>query len=306
MRDEILNFGLLALGVILALVGWFWRRAVLADWFRRKTELENDPSAASSMKKKKTWSTILLIVGCWVLAEKLLQLLFGTKEAEAFSVSIWAERMQIGGVTISSTVIVTWIVMAVLIILAVLARILVIPRMTDQPKGVQNVLELCVEAVCKFTNTSVGDLGDHLPSYIFAVAAFMVGCAAVELMGVRAPTSDITMTFAMALITFVLINYYGIRKKGVGGRIKSMSKPTPVVFPIKVVSDLAVPVSMACRLFGNMLGGMIVMDLLYSALGNAAIGFPSVLGLYFNVFHPLIQTYIFVTLTLTFIGEATE
>ena len=122
----------------------------------------------------------------------------------------------------------------------------------------------------------------------------------------RAPTSDITMTFSMALITFVLINYYGIRKKGVGGRIKSMAKPTPVVFPIKVVSDLAVPVSLACRLFGNMLGGMIVMDLLYMALGNAAIGFPSVLGLYFNVFHPLIQTYIFITLTLTFIGEAVE
>ena len=114
------------------------------------------------------------------------------------------------------------------------------------------------------------------------------------------------MTLAMALITFVLINYYGIRKKGVLGRIKSLGKPNPVIFPIKVLSDIAVPVSLACRLFGNMLGGMIVMDLLYMALGNAAIGFPSVLGLYFNVFHPLIQTYIFVTLTLTFIGEAVE
>ena len=134
----------------------------------------------------------------------------------------------------------------------------------------------------------------------------MVGCAAVELMGVRAPTSDITMTFAMALITFILINYYGIKKKGVAGRIKTLAEPTPVVFPIEVVSQLAVPVSLACRLFGNMLGGMIVMDLLYMAMGNAAIGIPSVVGLYFNVFHPLIQTYIFMTLTLTFIREATE
>lgn len=134
----------------------------------------------------------------------------------------------------------------------------------------------------------------------------MIGCASVELMGVRAPTADITMTFAMALVTFVLINYYGIRKKGVFGRIRSMAQPTPVVFPIKIVSDCAVPVSMACRLFGNMLGGMIVMDLLYSALGNAAVGIPSVVGLYFNVFHPLIQAYIFITLTLTFIHEAVE
>ena len=134
----------------------------------------------------------------------------------------------------------------------------------------------------------------------------MVGCAAVELLGYRAPTADITMTFALALITFILINYYGIKKKGVVGRIKSLAKPTPVVYPMKIVSDLAVPVSLACRLFGNMLGGMIVMDLLYYALGSAAIGIPSVLGLYFNLFHPLIQTFIFVTLTLTFINEAVE
>lgn len=98
----------------------------------------------------------------------------------------------------------------------------------------------------------------------------------------------------------------GLKKKGVVGRIKSLAKPTPVVFPMKIVSDLAVPVSLACRLFGNMLGGMIVMDLLYYALGSAAIGIPSVLGLYFNLFHPLIQTFIFVTLTLTFINEAVE
>ena len=178
--------------------------------------------------------------------------------------------------------------------------------MTDKPHGVQNVLEICVEAICQYTNTNVGDLGDNLPAYLFTVALFMVGCAAVELLGIRAPTADITMTFALALITFVLINYYGVRRKGVGGRIRSMSQPTPVVLPIKIVSDCAVPVSLACRLFGNMLGGMIVMDLLYSALGNAAIGIPSVVGLYFNVFHPLIQTYIFITLTLTFIREATE
>ena len=66
------------------------------------------------------------------------------------------------------------------------------------------------------------------------------------------------------------------------------------------------PVSLACRLFGNMLGGMIVMDLLKSSLGGYAVGIPAVAGLYFNLFHPLIQTYIFVILSLTFINEAAE
>ena len=291
-----MDFSLLALGLVLAAAGWFWRRAVTAKTAAGQTGL----------KKQKVWSTIFLIAGLWCLVEKGLQMIFGSVPSEAFTVDIFAERVEIGGVTISATVLATWAVMAVVLVLALLFRLLVVPKMTDRPRGVQNVVEMCVEFICSFTKTSVGDLGDHLPSYIFSTAVLMIGCAAIELLGVRAPTSDITMTFTMALVTFLLINYYGIRQKGLGGRIKSLAKPTPVVFPMKIISDLAVPVSLACRLFGNMLGGMIVMDLLYMALGNAAVGIPSVLGLYFNVFHPLIQTYIFVTLTLTFIGEAVE
>ena len=306
MQEPIVTYGFLALGLVLALVGWFWRRAVLADWSRRKSQLEQDAAALGRMKRKKLWATVLTIAGGWLLVERILQLVFGSVPSEEFEVSIWATRYDVGGYSLSETVITTWVIMAVVLVLALLVRTLVIPRMTDQPKGIQNVLEICVEAVCKFTKTSVGDLGDHLPSYLFALAIYMVCSAMVELLGVRAPTADITLTFAMAIITFLMINYFGLKKKGLVGRIKSMAKPTPVVFPIKIVSDLAVPVSLACRLFGNMLGGMIVMELLYMALGNAAIGFPSVLGLYFNVFHPLIQTYIFLTLTLTFIGEAVE
>lgn len=293
-----LDYVLLVLGAAMALGGRFWRKSVTAAL--------QTADVAKERKKKALWPTVLLLAGLWTFAEKLLQLIFGSVPAEEFTVDIWAERISLGGVTISATVLVTWAILVVVGVLALAIRLLVVPNMTEEPKGIQNVLELLVETVCNFTHSSVGDLGDCLPSYIFAIGVFMIGCAAVELLGLRAPTSDITMTFSMALVTFVLINYYGIKKKGVGGRISSMAQPTPVVFPIKIVSDLAVPVSLACRLFGNMLGGMIVMDLLYMALGNAAIGFPSVLGLYFNVFHPLIQTYIFVTLTLTFIGEATE
>ena len=69
---------------------------------------------------------------------------------------------------------------------------------------------------------------------------------------------------------------------------------------------IAIPVSLGCRLFGNMLGGMIVVDLVYIALGAFGVGIPAVLGVYFNIFHPLIQTFIFVTLSLTFINEAVE
>ena len=71
-------------------------------------------------------------------------------------------------------------------------------------------------------------------------------------------------------------------------------------------ADDAVPVSLACRLFGNMLGGMIVMDLLKGVLGGYSIGVIPVAGLYFNLFHPIIQIYIFIILSMTFINEAIE
>lgn len=290
----------LVLSAAAAAAGFFSARAL-------KTKLKKGGESHKKLKKRKMLFNVLSIFGLWLFVIKLLGILFksngGSRE---FSVEISAEKMNLFGLEISSTIVFTWIVMAVLIFVSLLVRILVIPKMKKEPSGIQNVLEIMVEGISKYTGSKAEGLGDSLGAYIFTVAVFLVACAATELFGVRAPTADITMTLALALITFVLINYYGIKKKGVKGRIKGLAKPNAFVFAMRIVSDCAIPVSMACRLFGNMLGGMIVMDLLYYALGNSAIGIPSVAGLYFNVFHPLIQAFIFVTLTLTFINEATE
>ncbi len=285
---------LAGVGAVIALAGWLWRRDALARWAATPA-----PEGAKP-KKKPRLPTVVMLLGLWLLIVKVLELAFGVKERGSFNVDIWAERVDVGGFSLSMTVVYTWIIMAALTLVAVILRLTVIPRMQETPKGAQNVLEILVENLVKYTKSNVGDLGNNLPAYLFTVAAFMVGSAILELFGVRAPTSDITMTFSMALITFVLINYYGLKVKGVGGRLKRYRNP------MNLVSDLAIPVSLACRLFGNMLGGLIVMDLLYFAMGSYAVAVPSVVGLYFNVFHPLIQAFIFVTLTLTFIGEAVE
>ncbi|WP_317855558.1 FoF1 ATP synthase subunit a [Chakrabartyella piscis] len=292
--DSILMLGLLALGLLLANMGFFWRRNL-------KKSIDQKPEN----KSKLTIATAMFLGGGWFFLGQLLTLIFGEKNEE-IAVEIWAPRTEFLGMDFSTTVLISWVILAICLILALLFRLLVVPKMTDNPKGIQNVMEMAVEAICKFTHSNVGDLGNNLPAYLFSTFVFLIGCAAVELMGVRAPTADITMTFALSIITFFLINYYGFKKKGFGGRIKSMASPNAMILPIKIVSDLAVPISLACRLFGNMLAGMIVMELLYVVLGNHAIAIPSVAGLYFNVAHPLIQAYIFVTLTLTFIGEATE
>jgi F-type H+-transporting ATPase subunit a len=290
---------IIIVSAILIVCGYFWRSSVL-----KKIKATEKPT--KGMKSSKRYSTFLMIIGGYVLTTKIIELVFGKQESKGINVEIAPARMNFLGMDISSTVVIAWGVIVVLVILALILRLTVIPRLKDVPTGAQNVLELAVETVVKYTKSTTHGVGEFLASYIFTVAIYLVGCAFTELFGLRTPASDITQTGALAIVTFFFINYYGFKNKGFGGRIKTLASPTPVVFPIRIITDLAIPVSLACRLFGNMLGGLVVMDLLYTAMGGYAIGVPSLAGLYFNVFHPLIQAFIFVTLTLTFINEATE
>ncbi len=294
-----LDIFLLCFSAVFTATGFFLRKSV-------KKKLNTSKTPQKKLRFIKRLSAVILLAGSWMFTVELLKMLFGKSEDKQFEVLISPERWNVLGHSLSSTIIVTWCIMALLIIIALIIRLFFIPKFTDKPKGIQNALEIMVESIDKYTVANAPRAGLNLGSYIFTIAVFMISCAAVELLGIRAPTADLTMTAAMALITFVLINYYGIRIKGFGGRIRSLAAPTALVFPIRLICEFAIPVSLACRLFGNMLGGLIVMDLLYYALGSGAVGIPSVIGLYFNVFHPLIQAFIFVTLTLAFINEASE
>ena len=257
-------------------------------------------------KRMKSLATILIVIGLYMFLTQLVNIIFGQNEKSGFEFSLWPERIELLGISISETIIYTWFAMAALVIAALILRLTVVRRFEVLPKGAQNVIETVVEAIKKYTGEQAHGTGEILCSYILSIGALMLASAFLELFRLRAPTSDITMTFALAFMTFILINAYGVRRKGAGGRLKSLASPTPVVFAFRAIAEFAIPVSMACRLFGNMLGGMIVMDLIYTALGNGAIGIPSVVGLFFNVFHPLIQAFIFITLTLTFVNEAIE
>ena len=288
-----LNYIFLVLGAALIVFGFIWRRSAKA-------------AVAESGKKMKKLPALLIAVGIWMILGAGASLLFPNAEARSFGVEIMAPRVMIGNFSLSMTVLISWGIMLLILILCLLIRFCVVPKMTDVPHGVQTVLEIAVGEVTKYTNTTAGDLGDTLPAYIFSLALFMLGAAAAELFGLRAPTADITMTLSMGLVTFFLMNWYGVKQKGVGGRILGIGGGSPVVVPFKAMADVAIPISLACRLFGNMLAGMIVMELLYYALGNFSFGIPSVVGLYFNLFHPCIQIFIFVTLSLTFIREAAE
>ena len=234
-------------------------------------------------------------------------MIFGAPGEGHFEVEIFAPVVEIGQLSVSVCTLWGMGITMALTLLALVFRVFIFPGFKERPEGLQNVLELAISKLDEYTRTSAHDAyGEGLSSYMFALCVYLAGCASLELFAIRAPTSDILTTFSLALVTFFLINYYGLSKKGFKGRLGDFTNPSPIMAPIKLVTDLAIPVSMACRLFGNMLAGLIIMELIYFALGNFAAGPPAVAGLYFNMFHPLMQAFIFMTLSLSFIGEAAE
>ena len=172
---------------------------------------------------------------------------------------ITPEAFYIGDVNVGQSVVVAWGVMVVLIALAIAVKIKS-KNFTEVPKGLQNLLELGVETIQKYSKTEVGSVWEEIAPYCATIGLYIFGCCMVELIGIRAPTTDLSMTLALGLGTFFWINYMGFRKKGFFGRMKHYVKPIPI---IPILTDVAVPISMACRLYGNILAGMIVMELIY-------------------------------------------
>ena len=271
------------------------------------------PPAANGKKPKgKKLSLIGMIIAAWFLIGLFISALTGKTGKLHIAFEMFSERVELFGFSLAKTTLTGAGVLAVLILLLVVLRLTVIRKFSvDEPKGLQLALETAVDFMDNMVKGNVhGYQPKNLQPFMLSIALYMFGCALTELFGLRAPTSDLTFTFALGLTTFVSMNVYGIKKNGVGGRLKNMGGAVPamrpLMIPLKAVSDVSIPVSLGARLFGNMLGGMLVMDLLKGVLGGYASGLPAIAGLWFNLAHPGIQIYIFVTLSLTFINQAME
>jgi len=196
--------------------------------------------------------------------------------------------------------------MGFLIAFAVIVRIK-LRNFKEIPKGFQNVVEALVEMFDNYLQTTVGDKLMFLGNWFFTVFAFvLVSNISGIIPGIRPPTADWSLTLALAIVTFVLIHVMGVKYRK-GEYVKSLFQPMFLFFPINVIGELARPISISFRLFGNMLAGLIMMSLLYAmAPLLVRFVFPAALHAYFDLFAGILQTYIFVTLSLSFIGGATE
>ncbi len=175
---------------------------------------------------------------------------------------------------------------------------------TEVPGAFQNVVELIVEMLDRMISGVMGGQAARFRNYIGTIFIFILFSNICGLLGLRPPTADYGVTFALGIITFTLIHFNKFKYQKVSGVLKGLCEPWPIWAPINIISDLAVPVSLSLRLFANILSGTATMALIYALLSKVAIIWPAALHVYFDLFSGAIQTYVFCMLTMTYITDA--
>ena len=213
-----------------------------------------------------------------------------------------SEVFRIGNFPVTDTMISALATTVVLILFAAVVRIFFIPKwrkVYDKKSGFRIFIE---EIVGMFDRTAGDNVAKHrgfLGGWYFAAAALVCIGTLMELTGLRPPTSDLNLTLALGLTTFVFIHFFGVKDRGPRRLIHYVN-------PINILTDVAVPVSMSLRIFGSVFSGYLIMHLLYSMPWFAQIALPAVASVIFTLFHALIQSYIYMFLSFSFVAEATE
>ena len=194
------------------------------------------------------------------------------------------------------------IVMLVLLIFSIIAN-RKMKHATEVPDGFQNVLELIVEKLDGVVYSTMGKVAaPKFVNYISTIFVFILMSNISGLFGLRPPTADYGTTLALGLITFFLVQINGVRKNKLQ-HFGDMCKPV-VLTPINIIGELAVPLSLSLRLFGNILSGTVMMGLIYGLLPIfLKLGLPAVLHIYFDLFSGAIQTYVFCMLTMVYVTD---
>jgi F-type H+-transporting ATPase subunit a len=218
-------------------------------------------------------------------------------------------------IPITETVIVSWAVMLILIIVSLaLTR-----RLQEVPSGPQAILEAMVEFLNNFAQEQFGSWAKYLAPYIgslflFLLAANIVGVLSpVEIRAfghefippfmIRPTTRDINVTAALAAVSIMLVLVFGFAARGFAGWFKHLLHPLPMMLPFNLMEYAIRLFSLALRLFGNILGGFVLMNLIEELL---PVALPMIFSLYFDFFDGGIQAVIFVFLTSLYISEAVK
>lgn len=205
-----------------------------------------------------------------------------------------------GGIGVDEGTVVTWIIMAVMILTSIL---LTRKLRVDHISRRQAAVEVFVTKLEDVISGVIGPDGRQYAPYLVTVLIYIGLANIMGVFGFKPPTKDLNVTLALAVMSIVLVQAASIRKRRVGGWLRSFTKPLAIVTPFNILDLFTRPLSLCMRLFGNVLGAFVVMILLESFV---PVALPAVFSLYFDFFDGFLQAYVFVFLTSVYIKEAIE
>ena len=201
---------------------------------------------------------------------------------------------------INKSVVVTWgILVVVTFLVLILTRGFKVHNISKRQAAVETVVVWLREVV----GGMLGEEASGYCDYIVTVLVFIGISNMVGLFGFTPPTMDLNVNVALAVMSIILVEVAGILKKGPGGWLKSFAEPMAVILPMNILELAIRPLSLCMRLFGNILGATVIMELLKHVV---PIILPAALSVYFDLFDGAIQAYVFCFLTSLYIKEAVE
>ncbi len=236
----------------------------------------------------------------------------GERIREALSIrTVFTVNLGALSIPITETVVTTWIVMAII----VAGSLLLTRRLTVVPRGPQVFLEAFVGGLNSFFREQIGHHWSVFAPYLGTVVLFLSVADVISFVSpiagfgfeppfmLKPPTRDINVTAALAAMTVLIVLFSALIVKGPRGWGKSLLKPAPFMLPFNILEYFIRPLSLALRLFGNILGAFIIMELIGMMV---PLFVPPIVGLYFDFFDGLIQAVVFTFLSTLYIAEAVE
>ena len=199
-----------------------------------------------------------------------------------------------GGIPIAESCVVTWIIMGALVLLSIILT----RKMKKVPTGSQCILEGIMDWLDNFFLGILGHKGKKYLPFLETLIIYIAFANIIGLFGFVPPTKDVNVTAALAGMAIIFVQLSFIIEKGPLKWLRSFLNP------INLLDLVTRPLSLCMRLFGNVLGAFVVMELVKK--GIAAIGVPVIASAYFDIFDGLLQAYVFVFLTSLYMAEAME
>ncbi len=244
------------------------------------------------------------------------RVIFGIPFLQEISVNI--PILELGNILTVTTVSLTLVTLILIILAVLLTR-----KLEKRPGKVQVVIEKLIDMLY---NLVEGTMGKHNLKFAPYIGTLFLSSIVGTLVGmtqlIPSVTADLSVTLAWALVTTGMVWYNNIKNFGFGAWLKGFTEPIVVMTPMNIVSEIAQPISLAFRHFGNVAGGGVLTALIYAALAGLSglvfgwlpdviseipflqVGIPAFLSIYFDLFSGFVQALVFSLLTMVYVGGA--